>query len=383
MLFGQTLKRHLPNLSHLRDGGQSFFSEPAKKALAASGAVLLLLLLIRAELKITGELRVLPAHNADVRTEVEGVVEAVHVGEGRPVRRGEPIATISNRDLRAEFEKISGEIAEKRAKFRMIQAGPRAEDVEVAKSNVGSAQARLDYPQTLLGMSATLFKRELISRKELEEVRGKVTVGKRELEEAESKLRAVMAGSRAEEIEAAKLEIDRLETQRRYIGERVRLMSVMSPIDGVVTTPAWDLKENIGKYVQKGDLIAEVYELRQITAEILVPEREVGDVRVGQAVGVKSRAYPDRTFYGEVVSIGARAGNGNGNTPPGEAPDPAAHGAAMKGMIAVTTQLNNSSMLLKPEMTGKAKIYAGTQSVLSLTARRLARIFAVELWSWV
>jgi multidrug resistance efflux pump len=383
MLFGQSLRRALPDLSRLWAGEQSFPSEPAKKALAVSAAVVLLLLLVRPELKITGELRILPAHNADVRTEVEGVVEAVHVREGRPVRRGEPVATISNRELRAELEKVAGEIAEKRAKLKMLQAGPRAEDIEVAKTHVGSARARLDYPQALLGMSDTLFKRELISRKELEEVRGKVAVGKRELDEAESKLRALMAGNRPEEIEAARLEIDRLETQRRYIDERIRLMSVASPIDGVVTTPAWDLRENIGKYVQKGDLIAEVHELKQITAEILVPEREIGDVRVGQGVGVKSRAYPDETFYGKVVSIGARAGNANGDTTPGAVPDPSAHSALMKGMVVVTTRLDNSSLLLKPEMTGKAKIYTGTRSLLSLTARRLARIFAVELWSWV
>ncbi|MGH7766698.1 MAG: efflux RND transporter periplasmic adaptor subunit [Candidatus Binatia bacterium] len=384
MLFGKSLKQSVPSFSRLWDGGGSFPSEQVKKALGVSAAVILVLLLIRPDLKITGELRILPSHNADVRTEVEGVVEAVHVREGNPVRRGEPVATISNRELRAEREKVAGEIAEKRAKLKMLEVGPRVEDIEVAKTHVGSARARLNYPQALLGMSDTLFKRQLISRKELEEVRGKVTAGKRELEEAESKLRALTAGSRPEEIEAAKLEIDRLETQRGYIDERVRLMSVASPIDGVVTTPARDLKDNIGKYVQKGDLIAEVYELKLITAEILVPEREVGDVQVGQPVGVKSRAYPDRTFYGKVVSIGARAGNGNGHAGSGAVSDPAADGTPPeKGMVVVTTQLDNSSLLLKPEMTGKAKIFTGTRNVLSLLARRLARIFAVELWSWV
>jgi len=36
--------------------------------------------------------------------------------------------------------------------------------------------------------------------------------------------------------------------------------------------------------VKEGDLIVEVYDLKTVTAEISVPEKEIGDVRVGQEV---------------------------------------------------------------------------------------------------
>jgi hypothetical protein len=50
--------------------------------------------------------------------------------------------------------------------------------------------------------------------------------------------------------------------------------------------------------------------------------------------------------------------------------------------VLVTTLIDNRDLLLRPEMTGQAKIVCGKRSVMGLIARRLARTFKVEFWSW-
>jgi len=50
--------------------------------------------------------------------------------------------------------------------------------------------------------------------------------------------------------------------------------------------------------------------------------------------------------------------------------------------VLVTSEIENASLLLKPEMTGKAKIYCGPQPLFQLMTRRLARVVRVEFWSW-
>ena len=52
------------------------------------------------------------------------------------------------------------------------------------------------------------------------------------------------------------------------------------------------------------------------------------------------------------------------------------------GTVLVTTQIDNRSLLLKPEMTGNAKILCGRHRIIDLVLRRLARTFEVEFWSW-
>ena len=50
--------------------------------------------------------------------------------------------------------------------------------------------------------------------------------------------------------------------------------------------------------------------------------------------------------------------------------------------VLVTTQLDNTSLLLKPEMSGMAKIYCGERRSIEPLLRRLMRYIRVEFWSW-
>ena len=120
--------------------------------------------------------------------------------------------------------------------------------------------------------------------------------------------------------------------------------------------------------MRKGDLIAEVHELKTVRAELLISEKEIGDVGVGQTVVLKARAYPETLFYGTVTAIAPAAIKEE-------------EGSREK-VFRVTTQIDNSRLLLNSEMTGKAKILCGGRRIFDLLTRRLARYVRVEFWSW-
>jgi len=378
------------------------------------------------ELKVSGEFTVLPLHNADIRAEVEAIIVEVYVEEGQWVRKGDLLARLSERDYRAELRKVEGEIEEKRARLRMLKAGPRREEIELARTAVETAKNARDHAQRWYveaqGMHAArlskartdlakteeqlkygrndvqrvrrLFDGALIARRELEEaeergavrekemeaaqaelrmvladdlggIRKEVVVAQKEFEEAKGRLTVLLAGSRAEEIEAAEAEISRLQAQRSHLEGQLALVSVLSPIPGVITTPK--LREKIGQYMKKGDLIAEVHELKTVRAEIAMSEKEMDDVKVGQTVVLKARTYPEKDFAGTVTGIA-----------------PAAIKEEVWGgkVFRVTTEIDNAGLLLKPEMTGNAKIFCGQRRIFDLLTRRLARYIRVEFWSW-
>ena len=183
---------------------------------------------------------------------------------------------------------------------------------------------------------------------------------------AKGRLSVLLAGSRPEKIEATQAEIARLNAEQNHLKEKLRLTRIVSPITGVVTTPK--LKEKLGQHVKEGDLIAEVYDLNTVTAEISVPEKEIGDVRVGQEVLLKVRAYPEKNFHGKVVSIAPAVTQEENRL--------------FEKTIRVTTQLKNPGLLLKPDMTGNAKIYAGERRLFDIMTRRFTRYLRVEFWAW-
>jgi multidrug resistance efflux pump len=216
-----------------------------------------------------------------------------------------------------------------------------------------------------------LFRAGLLARKDFEESQAYLADRENELEEAKRKLNLLQAGSRPEEIEATRAELDRLEAERHHLEEEVRLARVLSPTSGVVATPSRQLRELVHQWVKKGDLIAKVYDLKTLEAETPILEKEIADVAVGQPVALKVRAYPGRTFCGRVASIGTGAQTATD-----------ARDISATRTVLVTARIDNSSLLLKPEMTGNAKVMCGSRRILDLIRRRLARTFEVEFWSW-
>jgi len=403
------------------------------RALLLLGLSVAVLFLVPWQLTVSGDFSVAPRHNADVRAEVDGIIAQVYVDEGQRVAAGELIVRLVDRDYRAELRAVGAQIDETLARLNMLRAGPRAEELRLARQNietaetrheyarrryeeaermqtarlakamadVATAQERLRYARNDLERFHALFAAQLIARRTLDEsqelagvrekelaaaraevdavsvgdlastgdlagFRKEMAVAQKEAEEAGGRLRLLAAGSRPEEIEGAEAVLARLASQRNHLEDQLRLVMVRSAVPGVVTTPK--PREKIGQYVKKGDLILEVHEFQTVRAEIAIPEREIGDVKVGQAVVVKARAYPERAFPGRVTAI---------------APAAIKEEEGWRGKVfRVTTTLENPDLVLRSEMTGTAKIYCGERRLFDVLTRRLARYLRVEFWSW-
>ena len=136
--------------------------------------------------------------------------------------------------------------------------------------------------------------------------------------------------------------------------------------------------------VKKGDLILKIYDFKTVTAQILVPEKDIEGVRVGEQVVLRARAYPGEEFHGKVMSIAISAEGSTSGSSAAQASFLAASSSSSAGSnktILVTTEIVNRDMLLKSEMTGFAKISCGRRRVIDLIARRIARTVKVEFWS--
>jgi multidrug resistance efflux pump len=366
-LFQRPLRKLLlaPFSSFTLTAGKSIAARRLIK-LVLLGAVVAALFLCHAELRISGPFIVLPIHNADVRAEVEGIIQEIYVEEGDCVKKGDPIAKLSDRDFRAELVKTTAEIEEKQARLNLLKAGSRPEEIELQRTLITKADEHVKFARTYLEMDKSLFQEKLVSQREYEVTKELVAAREKEVQEAQDKLKILLAGSRREEIEAIAAEISRLQAHQRYSEEQLRLLNVPSPIAGIITTHK--LKDILGQAVKKGDLIAKVHEMKTVVVEIAIPEKEIADVKVGYKVVLKAQAYPQTQFEGSVAAIAPVA------TKPED--------WKAERTILVTTQLDNSSQLLKPEMTGHAKIYCGRQRLIDLVGRRLVRYIRVEFWSW-
>src|SRR2546430_982281 len=82
------------------------WSSPKAMFLALGAGALLLLSVVPLNLTVSGEFTLLPRHNADVRAEVEGIIERMYMTEGQEVVAGDTIARLGDREYAARLAAI-------------------------------------------------------------------------------------------------------------------------------------------------------------------------------------------------------------------------------------------------------------------------------------
>jgi multidrug efflux pump subunit AcrA (membrane-fusion protein) len=96
--------------------------------------------------------------------------------------------------------------------------------------------------------------------------------------------------------------------------------------------------------------------------EITLAEQEVGRVRVGQAVGLKARAFPHETFAARVDRIAPAATTADGQT-----------------TVTINAWLPAGAPL-RPGMGGHARVYGDGRSVGGFLIDRGVRYLRTEFW---
>lgn len=364
--------------------GKSLWRWPRRIAwLAVAVAAIGFLAGQRAELRITGPFNILPVGSTDVRSRVDGVIERIYVSEGDEVSAGNPIAMLSDRELRADLEKADAEIRQTQAALQMLQAGPTEQEVGLAKAAIATAAGQLVYAKRKLERSQALFSAGLLSRIAYDDAEEQVAKAEGVLGETKAKLAQVVNNVRPQQIDQASAQIDQINSVRRLIEKQMGSLRVFSPVPGIVGTPQRQLLQMQNQFVKKGDVIAKIYDFRSVRAQILISEKEILPVSVGQPVDLKLRAFPDKTFYGKVTFIATSANDpaaATVNSNPGV--NVAANTGKLINAIVVYTELENASALLKPEMTGQARIDCGAKRLDDLLLWRLKRYFRIDALSW-
>ncbi len=364
---------------------------PRVKWTALAVAAALVAVLGHRQLRIGGPVTVLPEQNADVRAPVDGIINDILVDEGDTVGAGDLIARLSNTATVAQLHQTEASIADTRAQLTKAEKGPAPEEVSLNEVAVARVEDRFRSAEENAARMTRLFETGAATRQELQAAQDQLAASRHDRDDARGRLAMLYARVRPEDLESARAKLASLQHQRRFLDGEVRALTIVSPTGGIVATPSRQLREMRGQLVTQGALIAKVYDFSTVRAQLIVSEKEIADVRVGQPVALRARAYPDIAFRGTVtaVAIEGTPQSGSlttvGGMSSGSSSSTSTSGSSSAGSprtFVVTTQIDNHDLLLKPGMTGQGKIYAGERRIIGLITRRLARTFKVEFWSW-
>ena len=228
--------------------------------------------------------------------EAGGRILTLTVKEGDRVQPGQVVMTLDTRDVQLAIQRARAEVAGAEAQLRLAAAGARVEDVRQAQSQIDTARAELAVARTELEAAdqdlarfESLLATNSGSRKQRDDAatrrdlaRDRVTSAQSRVRTAEEGLAKLRAGSRPEEIDAARARVAGLAAQVSTLEKTLGDATVQAPVGGIVTE----------KLVEVGEVIAPrapaviIVDLDRAWADVFVPEPAIPQITIGQAATV-------------------------------------------------------------------------------------------------
>ncbi|MDD3007205.1 MAG: efflux RND transporter periplasmic adaptor subunit [Candidatus Pacebacteria bacterium] len=122
-----------------------------------------------------------------------------------------------------------------------------------------------------------------------------VDAAQRALAGARSNFESVKKAAKFQ-IEAAQGQVDAVKAQLDY-------SIITSPIDGIVN----EINFNQGEMVSSGMTMASIVNTSGMEVEVAVSEYEIGKLKLGEEVAIKSSLYPEEVFVGKIYYISSVA----------------------------------------------------------------------------
>jgi len=253
-----------------------------------------------APVSVTGTIE---ATQVDVSVKITGRIVERLVNEGDKVTRGQPLVRLDDSELAADVRRLEASLRSAQATLRDLEKGARPQEIEDARAAVASAEATRSMTEREFQRTDQLFKQNLIAAQDVDRARQAFDVARAQERSAREKLALLLAGSRPDQIDAARWQVSQAESALVQAQSRLREAMVFSPIDGVV------LRKNLeaGETANPGVPILTLVNPKDVWLRAYVPEMDVGRLKVGDTARLRVDAFPDRVFTGRLTEIGSEA----------------------------------------------------------------------------
>jgi len=248
----------------------------------------------------------------DVAPLVGGKITQVNFDIGSYVNRGDVLVRLDDRDARLKIEQSEKQAQQARDAVEQARANLRqafaklglgeTQNFNVEQvAEVRNAKAILDRAEIEYTRAARLLESGDVSRTmydqrraERDQVGAGCKVALNLAKKNYAGIRIAQAALQAS-TSAAKTAQVQVDQAKKSLGD----MSVPAPISGYVSEKTAD----VGEFVATSNKIATIMRTSTLRLKIDIPEASVGTIKPGQAVSLRTSAYPDRNFAGTIARI--------------------------------------------------------------------------------
>jgi membrane fusion protein (multidrug efflux system) len=259
------------------------------------------------------------ADNTVIAPKVSGYLRDVLVADNQPVKAGQPLARIDDRDYAVAVEQAKADVTAAQADVANVEASLNEQlaIIEQARSTVAVDRANLTFTQQDNDRYSSLARTGAGSVQNEQQAVSKLQIAQSTLQRDSA---AVVAAERRMEMLRAQLaKAGAVLAHDRAAQDQAALnlsyTTIVAPVDGVVGNRSL----RTGQYVQAGTQLMAVVPVRGVYVVANFKETQLTDVHAGQPVTIDVDMFPGTVVKGHVDSIAPASGQEFALLPPDNA----------------------------------------------------------------
>jgi len=246
--------------------------------------------------------------NVDIRDvavgfRVTGRLAQLAVDEGDVVTPGQVLGRLDDEPYRRELHGAEASLASAQAKLALLEAGSRAEDIAQAVARADEARAVLANAERNYARQRELRESGASSQRQYDEALSQRDQAAAALKSNQEALTRARRSNRVQEIEQGRADVAGAEATLAQRKLELEDTVLRAPSDGTVMTRAAEP----GAILAAGATVFTISLTNPVYVRAYVSEPNLGRVRPGAPVQVRSDSYPDRAYHGQVGYISPTA----------------------------------------------------------------------------
>ncbi|HOP49035.1 MAG TPA: HlyD family efflux transporter periplasmic adaptor subunit [Ignavibacteriales bacterium] len=236
-----------------------------------------------------------------ISAKVQGEVKQMIKNEGEFVHSGDTIIILKNDYLQYQLQIAKANVLSAEALYELSLNGARSEDIKTIEEQV--KQNEINYQQAKIDLERykTLFSQNMISAKQMEDVRNHYLIVEAQYKTSLEQLKKIKNISRPEEIKNARANLLKAQANLDNILQNIKDCYIIAPISGYINK----IFVEIGENVNPQSSLCNITNLDELKVTIYLNENELKNIKYGQNVKVTTNS--GLKLNGKVIFISDQA----------------------------------------------------------------------------
>lgn len=243
------------------------------------------------------------AHESVIGFKVAGRLAELPVEEGQLVKAGDLLAKLDQGDYRQQVQIDEATVGTREAELGLATAGSRPQEKQAARQSVLDAQADYELKKHDLQRYQALYEKDEVSAQLRDTAAAALKRSQAVLERAKQNYDQVQEGVRKEQVEINRAQARSARQALELSKIKLSYTTLTAPITGVVLVRHAEL----GEVLAAGTPVVSIADLDHLWMRGYLSETDLGRVKLGQAVTVRTDTYPGKAYRGRVSFISSQA----------------------------------------------------------------------------